>query len=483
MKINSLLTAAASAVATLLVAGFARHAPAQTVKPPEGDNLKLNSFAQAITLTPNEPSAIHTLLLPDDVYRGTVDSNLADLRVYNQAGQQVPHAIRPQLALTERVTKREELPLFPLRATPGAPDPSSALALSATRDKRGVIIRVEASLGEGGRAKPPRRSVRDESTGRVTAYLLDLSQWQGPIDSLHVTFERAPGDYVVAITVEASDDLSDFRRIGRPQSLVHLDYGGNSIDRSQLVLPRLSARYLRLTWGGTLLRPIASVQGESGRYESADSLVTQLVRGNPESPDTHLYDLKGAMPIDGLRLVLTEDNVLVNASISGADDKSGPFRPLHQGIFYRIRHRGALLESPSVPVARTRARYVRMSLSAQGGGLGTIAPDLELARRPDQLLFAERGEGPFELAFGHYAAPPSAFNADELLGALPLEARTTLPIATTTLSAARTIAGPSARAAPPPPAPVKKYILWAVLFAAVLLLTLAARSLIRANNS
>jgi hypothetical protein len=98
---------------------------------------------------------------------------------------------------------------------------------------------------------------------------------------------------------------------------------------------------------------------------------------------------------------------------------------------------------------------------------------------PAQLVFVPRGAGPFSLAYGSHRAKASRFDAEALLAALGPDARKTLPIATATLGAVKTLAGKDALSAPPPPPPIKTYVLWAVLIASVGVLAVLALRLLR----
>ena len=54
----------------------------------------LEEFARGAQLRFQRKGALQTVLVPISVYRSSVESGLADLRVFNAAGEAVPHAIR-----------------------------------------------------------------------------------------------------------------------------------------------------------------------------------------------------------------------------------------------------------------------------------------------------------------------------------------------------------------------------------------------------
>lgn len=455
-------------------------------EPKAEDALTRADFARGISLVPKESRAIHTVLLPREVYRGLVQENFGDLRVYNRAGVAVPHAVRPLLLAKQRtvtfpiIGKDHSLPIFPLRAAPSASEPRSGLDFQATMDSTGAIVGIRLK-GEEPKAGTP----HETAAAPVVGYLVDASKWHEPLDGLEVVLDAKGEDFLLPVTIETSDDLSSFVNVGPPQALAHLEHDGQTIERTRLDLPALRARYLRLSWGAAAAPNFEKVSAvEAGTTVKVNPLQPERIHGKWEKAgELATYDLGGLVPVSEVRVVLSEDNTLVRVALEGGRTKTGPFEPLHEGVFYRVRHAGALLESEPARVVRADVRYLRLQNLHPEGGAGASVPELEINHHPDQLLYAARGDGPFELVFGHHAARRSAFSAEDLLSMLPEAAWLALPDSDTTLGKLETIAGPSALVAPPPPPPLRKYALWAVLVLAVLVLAWAAFKLARAERA
>jgi hypothetical protein len=120
-----------------------------------------------------------------------------------------------------------------------------------------------------------------------------------------------------------------------------------------------------------------------------------------------------------------------------------------------------------------------LRVDGKGGGLGARVPELEIEYYPDQVLFVARGAAPFQLAYGHHAAPPTSFSPSEILALLPTAQRDQLLHPDTSCSPPRSRAGPAAFKPPPPPPPLKRYALWSVLILATLVLGVSAFRLSR----
>ena len=103
-------------------------------------------------------------------------------------------------------------------------------------------------------------------------------------------------------------------------------------------------------------------------------------------------------------------------------------------------------------------------------------PSLKLEYLPGQLLFVSKEESVHQLAYGSYKAEHSKFTVADILSVLPLDERKNLPLETARSGSAQRQGGQAAVTHPPPPAPIKTYILWAVLILSALILGLLAPS-------
>ena len=182
-----------------------------------------------------------------------------------------------------------------------------------------------------------------------------------------------------------------------------------------------------------------------------------------------------------MRVVLPQDNTLVEAELRSAAAPGEPGNSLWRGTLYRVMHHGQRLESPAIAARRTNHRYFQLRVADKGGGLGRGLPELAIEYYPDQLLFLARGEAPFQLAYGHHSAVPTGFSDRELLALVPPDKEQLQP-SDTQLGQPVERAGPAALIAASPPLPVKRYALWAVLIAGALGLVIAALRMSRSTG-
>jgi len=185
------------------------------------------------------------------------------------------------------------------------------------------------------------------------------------------------------------------------------------------------------------------------------------------NPGGYLFDLGGALPVDRIALDLPEINTVVPAQVYARRDMTDEWRAVGATVFYRLKHQDINeTTSPPWPVATAPARYWKISVDARSGGVGNKPPTLTALWIPQVLVFAARGGGPFELAYGSAQARPVALPIETLVPGF--EARATpATFAVATAGAAKT---PPAMAALKQPVDLKRWLLWGVLGLATLVL-------------
>ncbi len=427
--------------------------------------LEPDDFARGRQLALGSSGALQHVALDAAVYRGCVESGLADLRVFNALGEEVPHAIGP--GERHKPSPREfPLPFFPLRPTARPPGetfaqgaPTGPYRLDAELSARGAILKIRPEPGFENKA---------EHTPPPSGYLIDATKARDPIDRLTLTFAPSETDFVIPIQVEGSNDLTHFDVLIQRSAVARLDRAGYRIERNQIELPATKKRYLRLTWPGTdLPAELTSVEARV----AGSALPTPRKQGRivghalREEPGVVLFDLGGAIPIDRLQLDLGSANRLVEAELYSSVSRKGPWHHRFSGLLYQIEHSGSLQNQP-IPIPVSRHRYFRLVVSEKGGGVGDETPQLIFSWQPEQLLFVARGGAPFTLAYGRAGIANTRFAAHDLrrIANSHTVDRTGPPAK---LGHERILAGESALAIPEAPIPRRTYALWGVLILSV----------------
>jgi hypothetical protein len=363
-----------------------------------------------------------------------------------------------------------DLPLCPLYVDDDARDLGD-LAITVRRDAAGT--RVDLATRDG-------RSI----TGRrLAGYLIDAGERHAPLSALTL-IPSGGSDVDTRVRIEASDDLATWRSLVSSAPLVALEFRGRRLVRDRVELPAASARYLRVGFvPAKRVVDIAAARGEAAPRIVEPARQWRKVAGVPDAkhPGEYVFDLGGFFPVDRVTLDLPDQNTVAPSVVyaavpspagSNADDA---WRPVATSVFYRLRQGDGETVNAPVAVTTTSARRWKVRVDPAAGALGDKSPSLSVGYVPRTIVFAARGKPPFELAWGSAKADAVALPIATLVPGF--DARTT----PATFSIASVGAAPTAPAldALREPPDFKRWLLWAALALATVVLAWMALALLR----
>ena len=428
------------------------------------------AWGRAVETTSGDP--LQTLLLDLPIYRGAVGPELADLRVFNGAGEVVPHAIRALVDPRAEQGAPLEVPFFRL---PGAAALAAGEGGERKAERRTALARdvaIELS-GDGAIVRVgPGVAPGDSGAagGPPQAYLIDLSQLERnrAVVGLDLELAALPQEFVVPVRVEASDDLVHFDTLRTREALARLDQAGHRIERSQVELSGVAHRYLLLTSAGQPL----PVEVRSVRVRVAPELALpprqrERIAGERVAGEccAFIFDLGGPIPVDRVQFDFPVQNTVVEAEVLSSSEPVGPWLRHFSGVLYQLDRSGTL-RNAELPLPPIRQRYLKLVVAPKGGGVGGGAPVLEIAWRPEQLVFVSRGVGPFAVGYGRAQVEDARFEASALIRTA-LSRDEEVPRATASLGPVVPVGDPAVLLPRSEPPSRRTLALWAVLIASV----------------
>lgn len=390
----------------------------------------LSDFAFAAPVEVSSQEALLWLELPSAVYEGVVRTDLGDLQVFNAAGEVVPHAFLPRSEDTKVLAPPLQVPLFPLHG-------------AAAAGLEGVDVRVDRT---GIKTVVTLRGQKAGTSDTVLlGYLADLSALERPLGALLPAFSAQAGDLVTKLRIEGSDDLSRWTLLADAAPMLRLASGGQTLERTRVELAPRKTKYLRLSWPGTTPTP------------KLDSLSVELAPLMPPPPRAwksakpiaaeksgeYAFDLGGHFPVDRLRVILPEVNAVGAVQILSRAKPEHPWRSVTSGGVYRLLRDGTEVTSPDLAFATISARYWLVRVDARGGGLGSGSLGLDAGWLPQRMVFAARGAGPFQIAWGNRSARPTEYSVETLIPGYRHEValdQLAVPIGTARLGVPRALA-------------------------------------------
>lgn len=423
-------------------------------------------FTNQVPLSISGEGPWYRLDLPLALQLGARQADLADVRVFNAAGEPQAYALVREPARHQQSEHQAAVKWFPLyddaEATPATP------RVRIQTGANGSLIEVQ-----------PEEEL-DAGEEVLRGWLLDTSTIKEPLTQLSLDWSSEREGFQ-RFSIEASDDLQHWRTWGEGQ-VARLSFADERIEQHDVSLPGLPARYLRLLWQVPQSAPVLSqvlVQSSSNSRVAPALVWSDGIKGNSPKPNEYTWTLPAALAVERVQISLDQPNSLAPVDLFGRYDPNGSWEPLESGMLYRLTQNGQDALQNELPMRGETLRQLKLQVDDRGGGLGAEAPVLRVAVHPVQLVFLARGPGPYRLAIGN----PTVVGAQ-----LPLS--TLMPGADEQRLAAIGVAQPATTpvivTAPPPSAAMpasnwKRISLWLVLVIGVLALAAMAISLVRAR--
>jgi hypothetical protein len=364
-------------------------------------------FAFGMPLEADGREALYEIAVPAAAYRGVARADLADVRVFNGAGEAVPYALRPRQTTSTDTAAPVGLALFPLVAATG-----TGIDRLSVRVRRGAGGTMDVEVNTTG----PGRGAEKKTIG----YLVDLTAMERALRAIEVDWQPMPGGFAGKLRVDASDDLGSWRTLTAGAPLVNLEVAGQRLQQKRIELPQQKVKYLRLSWtsqeAASPQPELTSVRGEP--VEKAVDAPREWVTIEPakgEKPGEYLFDLQGRYPADRVRLQLPEPNTVVQFELLARDKAEQAWRPVTRSVAYRLRRGDGEITSPEIAIGVTTDRYWMLRVDSRGGGVGAGTPKLDAGWVPHRLVFAARGQPPFQLVYGSRDAKPAGYSIETLI--------------------------------------------------------------------
>lgn len=439
-----------------------------TAQAPAAD--RPDGFARRVDLAITPGAPFYRVELPLAVHAGVTRPDLADLRVFNGAGEPVPFAFASGGEALAVGAPELPLPLFPLHG------------VKSERSVGGLDLRIEQksdgtliSVASGGKSDSP---------STLLGYLLDASLNQRPLNRLTLAWSPSDTGVNARVNVEASADLKNWRMVISGAPVLDLSFGGQRLRQQSIELDRLKARYLRLSFA------IASIDLLSVKATLAPDTL-ELARRNVTLPGQavagaaldYRFDAGASLAIDRVAFDLPQVNTVAPAELMARDREGDPWRTVANTVLYRLAGEGGEVRSPALAISTTTARQWLLRLNPASGGLGGGSPQMLGGYLPRHLVFVARGAAPFSIAYGRQTR---AGEKEAPAAALPLASLMPdyKPGAEWRLPEARAGAAVVVNAAASAPGLVERIDtrtlgLWSILLVAVLLLAGMAWRLVK----
>lgn len=435
------------------------------------EDIGLDDFAwHAAITTTTDDSPLHELRLPLEVHRAATHPGLGDLRVFNAAGDVVPHGLLPAPLDTPQASPR----LVPVAAFP--------FAELAARRPGELDVRVHQE------ADRTSVTVRGGGSGVLQgSWVVDTGSLESAPRALLLRWPERSAPLTRSVQIEGSHDLSRWYRLERAVTIADVSWAGERLLANRLELPAARYRWYRIEAvdGGGPLPPL-EVEAElpaSGETDTPREWLAVAMQPLDEPPGALTFESPPALPVDRVRITPAERNSYLRLRVQARTGDDAEWRTVGRGSAYRLEFDNGALSGLPLAVRAPAAHAWRLvpeeaDADARGSGFGRLPPEVAVGWTPRSLVFLARGEGPFVLAFGSRRVEPLLNDGRRLLG----DSVDIVSLPQAGIGAALPGADPARALAATLEVPWRQIMLWAVLVAGAGLLGLLAWRALRQSG-
>ncbi|MCI0506621.1 MAG: DUF3999 domain-containing protein [Gammaproteobacteria bacterium] len=416
----------------------------------------MTDFAYGINVTVNA-NQLYEFELTDTIYRYVRHERLADLRIFDAHGNTVPYnIIHPAATVTTTVRREEALVLFPVKNTEA--DLQQDLDVRIERNTKGIIVNVK-------------NDERADGKSPLTYYIADMGE-NADATVRSLLFDWQHGQQAVAnVIIFTSGNLRDWRPIGSGP-VFHLLQNNHLFAHNQITVNGIS-RYLKIMSNDEseiVLNCVKAVY-ETRNHEDTPYQWTTV---EPTIIKNNLfrYTLATGFPVHALTITPRSDNTIQHLMV-----RSGPntetMSPQYAGNIFRLKV-GDKVYQPDTIVLRQVFHHPVWEIEVLRANKPNIEPPvLMMGWRPQRVRFLSSDAGSYTVAIGsasvtHFGPQiPEAIRADHSSAISIALTNDIVP-----LSGEEAI---KTRA----PVPYKKYFLWLVLIAVLLVMSYMSARLVR----
>jgi hypothetical protein len=362
----------------------------------------LADYAWGFPIQLGGDKSFYSIQLPLQVNQSVSDPQLRDAGVYNAEGRPVPRVLLQAREETEASELRRPLPMLPMFTKPSNATDAADLLLQFDGDTTTLQFRLDDSAN------------RTVAAG-LYAYIVDARELETGLDALEFEWATGNGGFIGQIAVDASDDLRNWQSVGTA-AIAQLREGSAEIIQRRVALDRPAQDFLRIRWQDMpddwRVSEIVAVY-----KKSATRVVRELLRLDSSAVDEadggRVFEIGGAPLIDSVQVLLTEPNVVVTAAVYSWSGPAGRWTRLISGNFHHIGRGDNVVTSDAVTIAPLRSSRLKVVITH---GQQDTPMQLQVAWRPDKLLFLSQGSGPFTLATGRADDSIEGFPQQSIFG-------------------------------------------------------------------
>lgn len=370
------------------------------------DEIKQQDFSYKAQINIDDAKSIQLLELTENVQAKLRHHNAQDMRVYNADGELLPSLIKYDSNQSQPAVV-QSMVFFPLKPELANEQNSSAA------EQQNIAIKLELLVNS---EKEQRQQANSETEPKVPpAYIIENPQYnaegkknkQNQDNIYQLKIDLDPEfDGIASLKIETSADLNNWRLLVANDSVSHMKYKGQQLDKKTIKINRQSQRYLKLSWLGSNQPVINNIEAVIGQrtlkpeFVWSENLLLKSVTDEKVAANTYELEVSPSFHANKLRLVSIDTDQIVSGVLSSRKKAGKHYYPFTDFQFYQVRTNDILVSVLEKNFRRGYNEHWRVQFQyPMKVNIEEIA--LQINRYPVSLYFLKQGRAPYTLVFGH----------------------------------------------------------------------------------
>ena len=341
-------------------------------------------------------TSLRELGIQESLYEKMQRKDFADLRVFSADGQIVPH----QFSRPESIDSTRQVPLvfYPFNKEQAANPENLRVIINQQAGKQSLSINQQ--LGNTATASNTEYQYIIENPEKTSALCRTKLDWTQSKPSM-----------ILALKLESSDNLQNWRTLSRNSNVSKLDYAGSQLIRDEIRFSCTKQKYLRLSW----LKPeqqthLKQIQAIYTQNDAPQMQWKSFGKPHYDKEGNWLFESNIVAAITQMEFVAPQDGLLYKGMLYSRNDEKQDWR-FHQNVSqYRLNIGETDMRSDAFSLRPNNDRYWKLAIETEGRLNDKQLPEIRAGWAPIQLLFLAQGKGPFTLTIGNPTINPANSN-------------------------------------------------------------------------
>jgi hypothetical protein len=364
-----------------------------------------NDFAYGANLSVSNDAPFYRVALPEALYADTVWPDLRDVRVFNREGLVQPFAFMHYDSVQNE--------------TAVAPVTVFALDNQTVEEKKGSRRQALLTAADGLTVTIP----LSESDSVDKSYLLKLAddnEHSSAPNRLTLNWAKSNKNWQAKVSVFTSSDMKQWTSLIADAPLMDLTSGNerllvNSIDLSER--KRRKTDYYLLVFKAEQNITIPAIEKAEAVYHlqhSEDKTITMTFQGREVEKGVAEYTLPSPKPLKNISILPAQDNVVLPLEVEYRSSDSAKWLPLPKQVIYQLNNKNNG-KTRSQPLEINDRQVQGIRIKAMNTSWGDRLPVVYGERSQVALVFNAQGSGPYLLAWGAKAAKSHSLALETLI--------------------------------------------------------------------